>query len=53
MARVLPGVQAANIREALLRVNQFLESVGRVKPTESDLQIWRFVQGCLAEANNV
>jgi len=40
MTRVLPVLIAANTRDALRRVFQFLETQGKYKPSESDWEIW-------------
>ena len=41
-SRILPAVQAANLRQRLSNVIAFLESGGRVKPSEKDLELWKW-----------
>src|SRR3972149_12009361 len=44
MARVMPAISAQNTRRALQRNNLFLESSGKIKPSEEDLAVYAWVR---------
>lgn len=41
-SRVLPGVRAAVLRSRLENVRAFLETQGRMKATDRDLEVWKW-----------
>jgi len=49
MTRVMPAISAQNTRRALQRNNAFLESVGKVKPSESDMAIYAWVRDLMKD----
>jgi len=49
MARVMPALAAQNTRRALQRTNQFLESLGRIKPSENDMAIYSWVRDLMKD----
>jgi len=49
MARVMPSLAAQNTRHALQRTNQFLESLGRIKPSENDMAIYSWVRDLMKD----
>lgn len=47
--RVIPAVFLMNIRDSLRRINAFLESHGRIKPSDRDFELYDYARK-LAEA---
>lgn len=39
----MPGLVAANVRDALQRCRMYVESHGQVKPSQSDWETWERV----------
>ena len=49
MPRVLRGVAAANLRAALGRVTAYVETHGKLKPTEGDFKLWQWAMGMMKD----
>ena len=49
MQRVLTGLRLSSVRDALLRVEGYLESHGAVRPSERDWRLYGLAQDALKE----
>jgi len=52
IARILPGLQAQNIRDRLESVVNFVRSGGQSKPTNEDLELYGQITKMLKESEN-